>query len=62
MELSNVLFSENSGGKLSEQEALVFQFLLQKCLLLFLWYVQITSPLCPELRNELGSHVPFPAP
>ena len=32
-------FSEISGGKLSEQEALVFQFLLQKCLLLFLWYL-----------------------
>ena len=32
-------FSENSGGKLPEQEALDFQFLLQKCLLLFLWYL-----------------------
>ena len=31
-------FSKNSGGKLPEQEALVFQFLLQKCLLLFMWY------------------------
>ena len=31
-------FSENSRGKLPEQEALVFQFLLQKWLLLFLWY------------------------
>ena len=33
-------FSENSGGKLPEQEALVFQFLLQKCLILFLWYLR----------------------
>ena len=33
-------FSENSGVKLSEQEALVFQFLLQKCLSLFLWYIR----------------------
>ena len=33
-------FSENSGGKLLEQEALVLQFLLQKCLLLFLWYLR----------------------
>ena len=31
--------SENSGGKLLEQEALIFQFLPQKCLLLFLWYL-----------------------
>ena len=33
-------FSENSGGKLPEQEALIFWFLLQKCLLLFLWYLR----------------------
>ena len=33
-------FSENSGGKLPEQEALVFQFLLQKFLLLFMQYLQ----------------------
>ena len=33
-------FSENSGGKLSEQEALIFWFLLQKFLLLFLWYLR----------------------
>ena len=33
-------FSENSGGKLQEQEALVFQFPLQKFLILFLWYIQ----------------------
>ena len=32
-------FSENSGGKLPKQEALDFQFLLQKSLLLFLWYI-----------------------
>ena len=32
-------FSENNGGKLPEQEALIFQFLLQKVLLLFLWYL-----------------------
>ena len=32
-------FSENSGGKLPEQEALDFQFLLQKFMLLFLWYI-----------------------
>ena len=32
-------FSENSGGKFPEQEALFFQFLLQKYLLLFLWYL-----------------------
>ena len=32
-------FSENSGGKLPEQEALVFQFLLQKFLILFLDYI-----------------------
>ena len=32
-------FSKNSGGKLQEQEALVFQFLLQKFLSLFLWYL-----------------------
>ena len=32
-------FSENSGGKLPEQEALDFQFLLHKFLLLFLWYI-----------------------
>ena len=30
-------FSENSGGKLPKQEALIFWFLLQKYLLLFLW-------------------------
>ena len=33
-------FSKNNGGKLSEQEALVFQFLLQKILSLFLWYIR----------------------
>ena len=32
-------FSENSGGKLPEQEALVFWFLLQQFLSLFLWYL-----------------------
>ena len=32
-------FSENSGGKLPEQEALIFQFVLQKCLILFVWYL-----------------------
>ena len=32
-------FSENSGGKLLEQEALFFQFLLEKFLILFLWYL-----------------------
>ena len=32
-------FSENSGGKLPKQEALVFQFLLQKFLSLFLWHI-----------------------
>ena len=32
-------FSENNGGKLPEQEALVFQFLLQKCFILLLWYL-----------------------
>ena len=29
-------FFENSGGKLLEQEAIVFQFLMQKCLIQFL--------------------------
>ena len=33
-------FSKNDGGKLPEQEALVFHFLIQKCLLLFLWYLR----------------------
>ena len=33
-------FFENSGGKLPEQEALVYQFLLQKLLILFLWYLR----------------------
>ena len=33
-------FSENSGGKLPKQEALIYWFLLQKCLLLFLWYIR----------------------
>ena len=33
-------FCENNGGKLPKQEALVFQFLLQKFLLLFLWYLR----------------------
>ena len=33
-------FSENGGGKLPEQEAIVFHFFLQKCLLLFLQYIR----------------------
>ena len=33
-------FSKNSEGKLPEQEALIFWFLLQKSLLLFLWYLR----------------------
>ena len=33
-------FSENSGGKLPKQEVLIYWFLLQKLLLLFLWYLQ----------------------
>ena len=32
--------SENSGGNLPEQETLIFQFLLQKFVLLFLWYIR----------------------
>ena len=32
-------FSENSGGKLPEQEALVFQFLMQKWLILIMLYL-----------------------
>ena len=39
VELPMYSFSENSGGKLLEQEALVFKFLLQKCLILFLQYL-----------------------
>ena len=33
-------FSENNEGNLAEQEALVFQFLLQKFLSLLLWYLR----------------------
>ena len=56
-------FSENSGGKLPEQEALVFQFLLHKFPILFLKYLQkyhfsvyethLGSLTCP-LSNTVG--------
>ena len=55
-------FSENSGGKLPDQEALIFQFLLQKCLLLFLYTSEITDPLCLKFLTEVTSPVPDPTP
>ena len=49
-------FSENSGGKLPEQEALVYQFLLQKFLILF------TTPMCLKFLTEVSYYDLFPTP
>ena len=51
-------FSENNGGKLPEQEALVFQFLLQKFLYYFCDISEITTPLCLKFLNKVTLNVP----
>ena len=55
-------FSENSGGMLLETKSLVYQFLLQKFLIMFLWYSGSTHPLCLKFHIEVALSVYVPKP
>ena len=55
-------FSENSGGKLPEQEALVFNFFCRNSCYCFCSISEIVVPLCLKLRTKVASHVPIPTP
>ena len=55
-------FSENSGGKLPEQEALIFNFFNRNSYYCFCDISEITTPLCLKFCTEVTSHVPYPTP
>ena len=55
-------FSENSGGKLPEQEALIFNFFCRNACYCFYDISEITAPLCFKFHTEVTSHVPDPTP
>ena len=50
-------FSENNGGKLLEQEALVFQFLCRNECYCFYGITEITTPMCLKICTGVAGHV-----
>ena len=55
-------FSENSGGKLPEQEALVSNFFCIKACHCFCDISEINAHMCLKFCNEVTSHIPDPKP